>query len=128
MAGCVTPASTPLLHVLQAMATFLYATRTLNVPSFAFPWLQLVSDKRFMPKLLMAPGHRGWPAYLQLIISQVGGVLGWKVNRREGRAGRQPRGCRYRCWLCSNAHAESLCLVPDGAQPSACLAVHPLQL
>lgn len=61
------------LPPLQAMATFLYATRTLAVPSFAFPWLQLLADKRFLPKLLMAPAHRGWPAFLQLLVSQVRG-------------------------------------------------------
>ena len=53
------------------MAAFLYATRALKAPAFAFPWLQLVADRRLMPRLLGAPGHRGWGAYLQLILVQL---------------------------------------------------------
>lgn len=56
---------------LQAVAGFLHATRPLRVPAFAFPWLQLVADRRFMPRLLMIPGHRGWPPYLQLLLAQL---------------------------------------------------------
>lgn len=53
------------------MAAFLYATRALKAPAFAFPWLQLASDRRLMPRLLGAPAHRGWGAYLQLILVQL---------------------------------------------------------
>lgn len=53
------------------MAAFLYATRALKAPAFAFPWLQLASDRRLMPRLLGAPGHRGWGAYLQLLLAQL---------------------------------------------------------
>ena len=53
------------------MAAFLYATRALRAPAFAFAWLQLVADKRFMPRLLMAPAHAGWRAYLELLLAQV---------------------------------------------------------
>ena len=56
---------------LQAIAGFLHATRPLRVPAFSFPWLQLVADRRFMPRLLMIPGQRGWPPYLQLLLSQL---------------------------------------------------------
>lgn len=56
---------------LQAVAGFLHATRPLRVPAFAFPWLQLVADRRFMPRLLMVPGQRGWPPYLQLLLAQL---------------------------------------------------------
>lgn len=59
------------VQYLQAMAAFLYATRALKVPAFAFPWLQLVADKRLMPRLLAAPGHRGWGSYLQLVLVQL---------------------------------------------------------
>ncbi|KAL4458253.1 hypothetical protein ABPG75_013118 [Micractinium tetrahymenae] len=59
------------LQYLQAMAAFLYATRALKAPAFAFPWLQLASDRRLMPRLLGAPAHRGWGAYLQLILVQL---------------------------------------------------------
>lgn len=79
------------------MAAFLYATRALKAPAFAFPWLQLASDKRLMPRLLSAPGHRGWGAYLQLLLAQlrflepflrnaeltdaVRRLAGWRVGR-----------------------------------------------
>ena len=56
---------------LLAIAGFLFAVRPLRVPAFAFPWLQLVADRRFMPRLLMIPGQRGWPAYLQLLLAQL---------------------------------------------------------
>lgn len=56
---------------LHAISGFLFATRPLKVPSFAFPWLQLVADRRFMPRLLMPPNQQGWPAYLQLLLAQL---------------------------------------------------------
>lgn len=56
---------------LQAVAGFLHATRPLRAPGFTFPWLQLVADRRFMPRLLMAPAQRGWPPYLQLLLAQL---------------------------------------------------------
>ena len=59
------------LEYVQAIAGFLYATRPQRVPSFAFPWLQLVSDRRLMPPLLMAQDQVGWPMYIQLVLSQL---------------------------------------------------------
>ena len=59
------------MQYLLAVAAFLHATRALRVPAFAFPWLQLVADRRLMPKLLGAPASRGWAAYLQLILAQL---------------------------------------------------------
>jgi CCR4-NOT transcription complex subunit 1 len=59
------------LEYVQAIAGFLYATRPQRVPSFAFPWLQLVSDRRLMPPLLMAQDQAGWPVYVQLVLSQL---------------------------------------------------------
>lgn len=56
---------------LDAIAGFLYATRPLLAPAFAFPWLQLVADRRFMPRLLMPAHQRGWPPYLQLLLAQL---------------------------------------------------------
>lgn len=56
---------------LHVIAGFLYATRPQRVPAFAFPWLQLVADRRFMPPMLMISDHSGWPPYMQLLISQL---------------------------------------------------------
>jgi hypothetical protein len=57
--------------MVLAVAAFLHATRALRVPAFAFPWLQLVADRRLMPKLLGAPASKGWAAYLQLLLAQL---------------------------------------------------------
>ena len=59
------------LEYLHSIAGFLYATRPQRVPGFAFPWLQLVADRRFMPAMLMSADHSGWSVYIQLLISQL---------------------------------------------------------
>mmetsp|Transcript_10455 Transcript_10455/g.28626 ORF Transcript_10455/g.28626 Transcript_10455/m.28626 type:complete len:1846 (+) Transcript_10455:184-5721(+) len=59
------------LVYVQAVSGFLYATRPQRVPAFAFPWLQLVSDRRLMPPLLMARDQAGWPTYITLLLSQL---------------------------------------------------------
>lgn len=61
----------PNVAYLQAIAAFLYATRALRVPQFAFPWLQLVSDKRFMPRMIAGASQVGWPSYFQLLLAQL---------------------------------------------------------
>lgn len=61
----------PGLEYLQAVSGFLYATRPQRVPAFAFPWLQLVSDRRLMPPLLKARDQVGWPTYITLLLSQL---------------------------------------------------------
>ena len=32
----------------------------MRVPSFAFAWLDLISHKMFMPRILAFPARRGW--------------------------------------------------------------------
>ena len=59
------------LEFVQSIAGFLYATRPQRVPAFAFAWLQLVSDRRFMPPLLTARKQVGWPTYVTLLLSQL---------------------------------------------------------
>ena len=59
------------LDYVQAVAGFLYATRPQRVPAFAFPWLQLVSDRRLMPPLLTARDQVGWPTYVTLLLAQL---------------------------------------------------------
>ncbi|KAL6766839.1 NOT1 [Auxenochlorella protothecoides x Auxenochlorella symbiontica] len=65
-----TPSSTA-LEYLEAVAAFLFAVRPQRAPAFAFSWLQLVGERRFMPRLLSAPGQAGWGPLLQLILSQL---------------------------------------------------------
>ena len=56
---------------LQSFAGFLHAVRPSRAPSFALPWLQLVADRRFMPRLLMAKDRSGWAPYLHLLLAQL---------------------------------------------------------
>ena len=47
--------------VLQ-MADVLVAVQPRMVPAFTFSWLELVSHRALMPKLLQMPRKRGWAA------------------------------------------------------------------
>eukprot|EP00004_Rigifila_ramosa_P003722 TRINITY_DN1396_c0_g1_i5.p1 TRINITY_DN1396_c0_g1~~TRINITY_DN1396_c0_g1_i5.p1 ORF type:complete len:1958 (-),score=482.55 TRINITY_DN1396_c0_g1_i5:140-5680(-) len=54
---------------LQLMGTTLLSVNPLVCPAFAFAWLELISHRNFMPKLLLAKGQKGWPLYQQLLVS-----------------------------------------------------------
>jgi len=54
---------------LAAIADALLALQPLRLPAFAFSWLELVSHRCFMPKLLLATGQNGWPHYQKLLIA-----------------------------------------------------------
>lgn len=41
----------------------------LRVPGFAFAWLDLMSHRNLMPKLLLAPSHKGWPNFQRLLLA-----------------------------------------------------------
>ena len=41
----------------------------LRVPGFAFAWLDLMSHRNLMPKLLLAPQHKGWPNFQRLLLA-----------------------------------------------------------
>ena len=41
----------------------------LRVPGFAFAWLDLISHRNLMPKLLLAPSHKGWPNFQRLLLA-----------------------------------------------------------
>ena len=41
----------------------------LRVPGFAFAWLEVMSQRKLMPKLLLAPGHKGWPSFQRLLLA-----------------------------------------------------------
>jgi CCR4-NOT transcription complex subunit 1 len=56
---------------LAAIAGLLYATRPARCPAFALPWLQLLAERRFMPRMLVPPAARGWPLYLQLLLADL---------------------------------------------------------
>ena len=52
---------------LAAIADALLALQPLRIPAFAYCWLELISHRSFMPKLLLASGQNGWPHFQKLL-------------------------------------------------------------
>jgi CCR4-NOT transcription complex subunit 1 len=66
-----TASSSEALHVLRfqlikVVTRELHKLRPLSVPSFAFAWLQLISHRSYMPRLLITP--QGWPMLKALLV------------------------------------------------------------
>jgi hypothetical protein len=57
-----------LLQVLTAFANAFHALQPLKIPAFSFAWLELVSHRSFMPKLLTVNGQKGWPYVQRLLV------------------------------------------------------------
>ncbi|XP_057807321.1 uncharacterized protein LOC131021995 isoform X2 [Salvia miltiorrhiza] len=55
-------------QVLTALANAFHAIQPLKVPGFSFAWLELVSHRSFMPKLLTANAQKGWPYFQRLLV------------------------------------------------------------
>ncbi|XP_057952190.1 uncharacterized protein LOC131146551 isoform X3 [Malania oleifera] len=55
------------LQVLVAFANAFHALQPLKIPAFSFAWLELVSHRSFMPKLLMVSPPKGW-VYVQRLL------------------------------------------------------------
>ncbi|XP_024992563.1 CCR4-NOT transcription complex subunit 1 isoform X1 [Cynara cardunculus var. scolymus] len=55
-------------QVLTALATSFHALQPLKVPAFSFVWLELVSHRSFMPKLLSGNAQKGWPYFQRLLV------------------------------------------------------------
>ncbi|VVA89571.1 unnamed protein product [Arabis nemorensis] len=55
-------------QVLTAFANAFHALEPLKIPAFSFAWLELVSHRSFMPKLLTVNGQKGWPYVQQLLV------------------------------------------------------------
>jgi len=56
-------------QVLSAFAAAFLALQPSRLPGFAFAWLELISHRMFMPKLLLAKGQRGWPHLQRLLVA-----------------------------------------------------------
>ncbi|XVF73469.1 hypothetical protein PTKIN_Ptkin12aG0203600 [Pterospermum kingtungense] len=54
-------------QILTAFANAFHALQPLKVPAFSFAWLELVSHRSFMPKLLTGNAQKGWP-YIQWLL------------------------------------------------------------
>ncbi|KAK1578369.1 hypothetical protein Q3G72_029758 [Acer saccharum] len=55
------------IQVLIALANAFHALQPLKVPAFSFAWLELVSHRSFMPKLLANNAPKGW-IYVQRLL------------------------------------------------------------
>lgn len=55
-------------QVLSAFANAFHALQPLKVPAFSFAWLELVSHRTFMPKLLAGNTQKGWPFLHRLLV------------------------------------------------------------
>jgi CCR4-NOT transcription complex subunit 1 len=55
------------LQVLGHFSNILNTLQPCRVPGFAFAWLELISHRMLMPKLLMAKAQRGWPLFQRLL-------------------------------------------------------------
>ena len=54
-------------QVLASFASALLALQPLRIPGFAFSWLELVSHRCFLPRLLVDHNRRGWPLLQKLL-------------------------------------------------------------
>ncbi|XP_062205575.1 uncharacterized protein LOC133907537 isoform X2 [Phragmites australis] len=55
-------------QVLTAFANAFHVLQPLRVPAWSFAWLDLVSHRCFMPKLLMCNSQKGWPFFQRLLV------------------------------------------------------------
>ncbi|XVE76912.1 hypothetical protein DITRI_Ditri13aG0018400 [Diplodiscus trichospermus] len=55
-------------QILTAFANAFHALQPLKVPSFSFAWLELVSHRSFMPRLLIGNAQKGWPYIQRLLV------------------------------------------------------------
>ncbi|KAL3683907.1 hypothetical protein R1sor_001929 [Riccia sorocarpa] len=56
-------------QVLTAFGNALLALQPLRVPGWSFAWLELISHRIFMPKLLLSNSHKGWPLFQRLLVA-----------------------------------------------------------
>ncbi|RCV47021.1 hypothetical protein SETIT_9G577600v2 [Setaria italica] len=55
-------------QVLSAFANAFHLLQPLRVPAWSFAWLELVSHRSFMPKLLTCNLQKGWPLFQRLLV------------------------------------------------------------
>jgi len=55
-------------QLLSAFCNTFHTCNPMRVPNFAFAWLELISNRMFMPKLLMVKNQRGWLMFERLLV------------------------------------------------------------
>jgi len=56
--------------ILSAFGAAFHVIQPLAVPGFSFAWLELISNRMFLPNLLLLNEQKGWNVALQLLIDQ----------------------------------------------------------
>ncbi|CDS10313.1 hypothetical protein LRAMOSA02989 [Lichtheimia ramosa] len=56
------------LAILNAMSNTFHTLQPTFFPGFTFAWLQLISHRLFMPKLLLTENQKGWSSFHKLLI------------------------------------------------------------
>ncbi|CAO3593285.1 unnamed protein product [Absidia cylindrospora] len=59
------------IPTLITMANTFHTLQPSNFPGFSFAWLQLISHRFFMPKLLFAENQKGWSTFENLLVSLI---------------------------------------------------------
>eukprot|EP00164_Ancoracysta_twista_P003199 GFYU01004267.1.p1 GENE.GFYU01004267.1~~GFYU01004267.1.p1 ORF type:complete len:672 (+),score=268.94 GFYU01004267.1:49-2016(+) len=54
--------------LLLTFASVFHGLQPLRIPVFCFAWLELISSRMFMPKLLLAKNQKGWQHFQKLLI------------------------------------------------------------
>eukprot|EP00668_Euglena_longa_P016523 GGOE01020788.1.p1 GENE.GGOE01020788.1~~GGOE01020788.1.p1 ORF type:complete len:2385 (+),score=619.83 GGOE01020788.1:748-7155(+) len=54
--------------ILTVFSNTFHALSPLRLPGFAFAWLELISHRMFMPKLLLTKNQEGWPHFQRLLV------------------------------------------------------------
>ena len=57
------------LSILNTYSQIFMLITPAKLPGFAFGWLQLISNRCFMPQLLLVKGQKGWPHMHRLLLS-----------------------------------------------------------
>ncbi|KAJ3214619.1 hypothetical protein HDU67_001427 [Dinochytrium kinnereticum] len=55
-------------QILSAMSNTFHTLQPSFLPGFTFSWIQLISHRYFMPKLLLAENSKGWPFFQRLLV------------------------------------------------------------
>ncbi|KAI5070413.1 hypothetical protein GOP47_0014756 [Adiantum capillus-veneris] len=56
-------------QVLTAFANAFMQLHPLRVPAWSFAWLELISHRMFMPKLMLSNSQKGWPLIQRLLVA-----------------------------------------------------------
>ncbi|KAJ3332113.1 hypothetical protein HDU76_001257 [Blyttiomyces sp. JEL0837] len=69
-------------QILSSISNTFHTLQPSFLPGFTFAWLQLMSHRFFMPKLLLADGPKGWP-FLQRLLVDLFKFLGPYLRQAE---------------------------------------------